>query len=75
MKWIYNQILEEHFSENRQMAFLVGPGQAGKTTTCLAVSESQLHHYYLNWDNQSDRIIISEGSLIVLAKTFLSQLI
>jgi len=52
---------EEHLDENRQMLFLVGPRQVGKTTTSLEVSDAFRHHYYFNWDHQSDRNKIIEG--------------
>jgi uncharacterized protein len=61
LKRIYEAVLEEHLAENRQMLFLVGPRQVGKTTTSLEVSEPYKHHFYFNWDIQSDRIKIVEG--------------
>jgi predicted AAA+ superfamily ATPase len=34
MKRIYDSLLADHFVDiNRQMAFVSGPGQVGKTTT------------------------------------------
>ena len=30
---LYDQLLDEHFAGNRQMAFVSGPRQVGKTTT------------------------------------------
>jgi len=38
MKRIYELIMEEHLEKDRQMLFLVGPRQVGKTTTSLEVS-------------------------------------
>ena len=32
---IYNELIDLHFAENRQMVFLTGPRQVGKTTTAL----------------------------------------
>jgi uncharacterized protein len=61
VKRIYEAVFEEHLEENRQMLFLVGPRQVGKTTTSLEVSEPYKHHFYFNWDIQSDRIKIVEG--------------
>src|ERR1700733_4758610 len=61
LKRIYEAVFEEHLAENRQMLFLVGPRQVGKTTTSLEVSESYKHHFYFNWDIQQDRIKIVEG--------------
>lgn len=61
LKRIYEAVFEEHLAENRQMLFMVGPRQVGKTTTSLDVSEPYKHHFYFNWDIQSDRIKIVEG--------------
>ncbi len=61
LKRIYEAVFEEHLAENRQMLFLVGPRQVGKTTTSLEVSEPYKHHFYFNWDNQNDRLKIVEG--------------
>jgi uncharacterized protein len=61
IKRTYEALLEEHFAENRQMLFLVGPRQVGKTTTSLEVSEPYKHHFYFNWDAQEDRIKIVAG--------------
>lgn len=61
MKRLYESLIEEHFSENRQMLFLVGPRQVGKTTTSLEISNQALRHFYFNWDIQKDRAKIIEG--------------
>jgi len=61
LKRIYEAVVEEHLEENRQMLFLVGPRQVGKTTTSLQVSEPYKHHFYFNWDVQNDRAKIIEG--------------
>lgn len=61
-KRVYEAIVEEHLRENRQMLFLVGPRQVGKTTTSLEVSENYENYFYFNWDTQSDRIKIVEGA-------------
>lgn len=61
LKRTYQAVFEEHLAENRQMLFLVGPRQVGKTTTSLEVSEPYKHHFYFNWDIQTDRAQIIEG--------------
>ena len=43
MKRIYEKILGEHFSSLRQMAFLSGPRQAGKTTLGEAILSTKWH--------------------------------
>lgn len=61
LKRVYEAVVEEHLTEYRQMLFLVGPRQVGKTTTSLEVSEPYQHHFYFSWDIQEDRIKIVEG--------------
>lgn len=55
-KRLYDTILSEHLSSQRQMAFVAGPRQVGKTTTCRNLAET-----YLNWDNTDDRTLIVKG--------------
>lgn len=52
----YDNLLKDHFTRYRQMAFVSGPRQVGKTTTCRSVAD-----YYLNWDKAEDRRVILEG--------------
>ena len=53
---IYTAILREHLMENRQMAFVSGPRQVGKTTVCRDLSS-----VYINWDDQTARDQILRG--------------
>ena len=53
---LYDSILAEHLAEHRQMAFVSGPRQVGKTTTCRNHADT-----YVNWDNLDDREIILAG--------------
>ncbi len=55
-KRLYDTILSEHLSTQRQMAFVTGPRQVGKTTACRNLSDS-----YLNWDNTDNRGQIIKG--------------
>lgn len=61
MKRIYELIMEEHLEKDRQMLFLVGPRQVGKTTTSLEVSIPRPRYLYLNWDIEKDRALIRKG--------------
>ena len=61
MKRSYEEVIEEHLTQNRQMLFLMGLRQVGKTTTSLEVSSLKSNHYYFNWDNQAHRLLIMEG--------------
>lgn len=55
---LYDRILRDHLERHRQMAFLSGPRQVGKTTTCREVSRGAV---YLDWDDQDDRRLILAG--------------
>src|SRR5450432_582021 len=61
MKRVYEILLEEHLKELRQMVFLSGPRQVGKTTTSLEASLESPSHFYFNWDNEDHRALIIEG--------------
>lgn len=62
MKRIYEDVLEDHLKEHRQMIFLTGPRQVGKTTTSLEASKENRLFFYFNWDNEQHRALIIEGS-------------
>jgi len=51
----------KHLNEDRQMLFLSGPRQVGKTTTTQSVGERFPDQLYLNWDVPEDRRIILGG--------------
>ncbi len=57
---IYDNILTDHLAQNRQMAFVAGSRQVGKTTTCR-----QLADVYLTWDNEDHRRLILAGPAAV----------
>ena len=62
MKRLYVHIIKKHFERFKQMLFLAGPRQVGKTTISLAVAKALTPHFtYLNWDNQDHRQTILEG--------------
>jgi len=66
---LYDAILAEHLSKHRQMAFVSGPRQVGKTTTCRNQSQG-----YLNWDNTDDRQILLSGPKALAEHLGLDQL-
>lgn len=53
---IYPAVLREHFELHRQMAFVAGPRQVGKTWVCKSIAEA-----YFNWDNTDDRRTLLRG--------------
>jgi predicted AAA+ superfamily ATPase len=59
---LYESLLSDHLATHRQMAFVSGPRQVGKTTTCRDLST-----VYLDWDNEDHREIILRGPASVAA--------
>jgi len=59
-KRLYASVLSHHLKHYRQMAFLTGPRQVGKTTTCRALADE-----YLDWDNEDHRELILRGPAAV----------
>ena len=51
MRRLYEEIITEHFRNERKMLFLSGPRQVGKTTTGLAIGDRRQRSSYFNWDN------------------------
>jgi predicted AAA+ superfamily ATPase len=58
VKRIYETLITDHFAGNRQMVFLSGPRQAGKTTTALDALPGAR---YFNYDNSDDGRLIPAG--------------
>ncbi len=61
MKRIYENIILQHFKLFKQMLFLAGPRQVGKTTASLIARQIDDQFTYLNWDNQDHRKLILSG--------------
>ena len=74
MKRTYEILLEEHLAQYRQMIFLTGPRQVGKTTTSLEASLESPIHYYFNWDNDDHRALIIEGPAAVAKAARLEEI-
>jgi uncharacterized protein len=53
---VYDQMLTEHLQSHRQMAFLSGPRQVGKTTTCRGLAS-----LYLSWDEAEHQQTLQKG--------------
>lgn len=56
MKRVYDSIVDFHLKEYRQMVFLSGPRQAGKTTIAKRHAD-----FYLNWDDDKSKLDILGG--------------
>lgn len=66
---LYDAIIESHLEQDRQMAFVSGPRQVGKTTTCRGHADDTL-----NWDNIDDRAVILAGPAAVANRLTLERL-
>jgi predicted AAA+ superfamily ATPase len=64
MKRIYEALLREHFSHERQMAFVAGPRQVGKST--LIDSLCGTNDLLFNWDRPEDRRAVLKGSDFII---------
>lgn len=59
---LYDRVLADHVARRRQMAFVTGPRQVGKTTTCRARSSA-----YLSWDDDDHRRVLLAGPAAIAA--------
>jgi len=66
---LYDSLLLEHLANNRQMVFVSGPRQVGKTTTCRNHAS-----VYVNWDNIDDRELILAGPMKLIHQLGLNRL-
>jgi predicted AAA+ superfamily ATPase len=66
---LYDTLFSGHLSAHRQMVWVTGPRQVGKTTTCRALAS-----FYHNWDNLDDRKLLLSGPAAVAEKAGLNRL-
>lgn len=62
MKRIYTTAIAHHLKKYRQMSFIAGPRQVGKTTCSKMLAEQYSASYYFNWDNLAHRKMIIAGA-------------
>ena len=74
MKRIYDTLVRYHLKNYRQMIFLAGPRQVGKTTVGKNLKSCAEHFYYFNWDNQDDREKIILGPKKIANETQLAMI-
>ena len=67
---IYSALVEEHLRQYRQMVFLSGPRQVGKTTVSEGVATN-----YLSWDDDGVRRAMKQGQSAVAEAYGLSRLL
>ncbi len=66
---LYDGVLQLHLKNLRQMAFVTGARQVGKTTTCRGQSS-----HYMSWDDVDDRRRILKGPAQVASEISLERL-
>lgn len=66
---LYDALLAEHLTKYRQMAFVSGPRQVGKTTTCRNHADA-----YISWNNIDDREQILAGPARLVEQFKLNRL-
>ena len=66
---IYDSLLAGHLAAYRQMAFVSGPRQVGKTTTCRHRADA-----CFNWDDVDDRELILAGPRSLIDRLGLDRL-
>jgi predicted AAA+ superfamily ATPase len=71
---LYEQVLDEHFRDERKMLFLMGPRQVGKTTTSREIAGRRARSAYLNWDNHDHQREIAAGPSRLVAALRLDEL-
>ncbi len=74
MERIYTKALSNELSEHRQMLFVSGPRQVGKTTLARDLLGNN-QDCYLNWDNAGHRQLILSGGDKLAAQVGLDQLL
>jgi len=62
---LYEALLADQLQRDRQMVFLSGPRQVGKTTSAQGLRESLPPARYLSWDDEEARRLILAGQQAV----------
>ncbi|MBI2899862.1 MAG: ATP-binding protein [Planctomycetes bacterium] len=73
MDRIYDAVLREHLANHRQMLFLSGPRQVGKTTIAQTAPRPRGRHRYFNWDVPEDRAMVLGGLTRIAAACRLDE--
>ena len=67
--------LREHYLKDRQMLFVSGPRQVGKTTIARQLGDVFPVGAYFNWDNPSHRAAILDGAEEIATRLGLDRLL
>ena len=63
MRRVYETLVREHFRENRQMLFLMGPRQVGKTTTARESASALGESAHASWDDARAENLVASALL------------
>ncbi len=74
MRRLYQELLSRHLSKYRQMVFLMGPRQVGKTTLSLETAAEAQTYFYFNWDNTAERLLFIEGPQAIAKQVGLDEI-
>lgn len=74
MRRLYQEVIRDHLSRLRQMVFLMGPRQVGKTTLSLEAAGEWPRYFYFNWDNSAERLLFLEGSDAIASQAGIDEL-
>lgn len=74
MDRVYSSVIRRHLNDYRQMVFLAGARQVGKTTCCKEIQTYRPNYHYLNWDNSEDRKKIARGTHRLAEKLSLDRI-
>lgn len=74
MQRVYEHLIRHHFATDRQIFFLMGPRQVGKTTSARNSAAVLGENVYLNWDNESHRRVLVAGPESLAERIGLHQL-
>jgi len=75
MRRIYQELISQHLSQLRQMIFLMGPRQVGKTTVSHESADEWPKHFYFNWDNPNERLLFIEGPSAIARQAGLDEFV
>lgn len=62
MNRLYEALIKDHFQSHKQMAFVCGPRQVGKTTLAQNLQKYKNNTLYRTWDSPNDRICFTASS-------------
>lgn len=75
MRRVYQELISRHLNKFRQMIFLMGPRQVGKTTVSLEAATEWPVLFYFNWDNAAEKILFIEGPDAIAKQAGLEELV